>query len=123
MAVDEPPTIRVLRWGLWLQVAAALLATGYGVAEVGDSSGWWSAFLVAGVVLDVAGAATFAACAVALGGGARWVLRAMTTVNWLIVIQGIVLMLNGHFFASVLWVLVGGQLRVASHGAEEWFDA
>ncbi|MEV6903350.1 hypothetical protein [Amycolatopsis sp. NPDC051372] len=57
MAVDEPPTIRVLRWGLWLQVPAALMAAGFGVAEVGDSSGWWSAFLVAGLVLDVVAAA------------------------------------------------------------------
>ncbi|MEV4603282.1 hypothetical protein AB0K15_38535 [Amycolatopsis sp. NPDC049253] len=123
MAADEPTTIRVLRWGLWLQVPAALMAAGYGVAEVGDSSGWWSVFLGAGVVLDVVGAATFAACAVALGGGARWVLRAMTAVAWLILIQGIVLMLNGHFFAAPSWVLATAQLRAARHGAEEWFDA
>ncbi|MEV6903349.1 hypothetical protein [Amycolatopsis sp. NPDC051372] len=47
----------------------------------------------------------------------------MTARTWLIVVQGIVLMLNGHFFATPSWVLAGAQARVARYGAEEWFDA
>ncbi|WP_326565177.1 hypothetical protein VSH64_25375 [Amycolatopsis rhabdoformis] len=123
MAVDEPPAVRVLRWVLWLEVLTALLAVGFAVAELGDSSGWWRGFLVGGVVLDVAAAALFATCAVALGGGARWVLHTMTTLAVLIGAQGIGLALNGHFFAVPAAVLAFTHLRAGRLGIAGWFDA
>ncbi|MEU4670436.1 hypothetical protein AB0F91_21225 [Amycolatopsis sp. NPDC023774] len=112
-----------MRWGSWLQVPAALVAAGYGVAELGGQQRLVERVPRRGRRARRGRRGDVRGVRCRTGGGGRWVLRAMTAVAWLIAIEGIVLMLNGHFFATSSLLLAAAQLRVARHDAEEWFDA